>query len=127
MKKLLILLAALSLVACTSNEAKEEHMTETTTMATEVAVEETAVVMEEMSEMEEVVEEIAEEVMEDTMAMEEAMVMEEAPTTYTVMEGDNLYQIGLKYNMTWDKLTEENHISNPDLLEVGQEIIIPAE
>jgi len=50
----------------------------------------------------------------------------EATTTYKVEEGDNLYRIGLKYNMTWDKLSEANDLSNPDLIITGEELEIPS-
>lgn len=112
MKKLLILLAALSLVACSSNKPKEE-MTETTPVVTEVVVEEAPVVVEEAP------------MMEEEVMVEDVIMTDEAPTNYTVMEGDNLFRIGLKYNMSWENLTEINNISNPDVIEAGQILTIP--
>ena len=114
MKKLLILLAALSLVACSSNEPKED-MVETTPVVTEVVVEETPAVVEETMVVEE-----APVVVEEEVVVEDVPMAEEAPTSYTVVEGDNLFRVGLKYNMSWDKLSEENNITNPDVIEAGQ-------
>ncbi len=119
MKKLLILLAALSLVACSSNEPKEEKV-ETTPVVTEVVVEETPAVVEEEAPV--VVEETT---MEEEVIVEDVPMTEEAPTSYTVVEGDNLFRIGLKYNMSWEKLAEENNISNPDVIEASQVLTIP--
>ncbi|MCS5421562.1 MULTISPECIES: LysM peptidoglycan-binding domain-containing protein [Psychrilyobacter] len=134
MKKLLILLAALSLVACSSNEPKED-MTETAPVVTEVVVEETPEIMEKtpMVEEEDTITGEAPATMEKTPMVEEEVMVEdvpmadEAPISYTVVEGDNLFQIGLKYNMSWERLAEENNISNPDVIEVGQVLTIPAE
>jgi len=119
MKKLLILLAALSLVACSSNEPKED-MVETTPVVTEVVVEETPAVVEETMVVEE-----APVVVEEEVVVEDVPMAEEAPTSYTVVEGDNLFRVGLKYNMSWDKLSEENNITNPDVIEAGQVLTIP--
>lgn len=113
MKKLLILLAALSLVACSSNKPKEQMIE--TPMATEIMVEDAAVKEATMAE---------EKAMEDA-AMAKEKAMEDAATSYIVVDGDNLFQIGLKYNMSWDKLTELNNISNPDVILVGQKLMIP--
>jgi nucleoid-associated protein YgaU len=125
MKKLLILLAALSLVACSSNEPKEE-VAETVPVVTEVTVEETPAVI-----VEDMVAEEAPAIEEETPIVEEVIVedvtmADETPTSYTVVEGDNLFRIGLKYNMSWEKLAEENNISNPDVIETGQVLVIPA-
>jgi nucleoid-associated protein YgaU len=126
MKKLLILLAALSLVACSSNEPKED-VAETAPVVTEVVVEETPAVVEE-----EMVAEEAPAIEEETPIVEEEVIVEdvtmadETPASYTVVEGDNLFRIGLKYNMSWKKLAEENNISNPDVIEAGQVLTIPA-
>jgi len=124
MKKLLILLAALSLVACSSNEPKED-MVETTPVVTEVVVEETPAVVEETIVIEESPVVMEETVMEEEVIVEDVPMAEEAPTSYTVVEGDNLFRVGLKYNMSWDKLSEENNITNPDVIEAGQVLTIP--
>jgi len=125
MKKLLILLAALSLVACSSNEPKEDKVETAPVVSEVVVVEETpAVVVEEVTAEEApvVVEETA---MVEEVVVEDAPMAEEAPASYTVVEGDNLFRVGLKYNMSWEKLAEENNISHPDVIEAGQVLTIP--
>lgn len=42
--------------------------------------------------------------------------------TYTVQSGDTLSAIALKYNTSVEKLAEQNKISNPNLIHVGQAI-----
>ena len=81
----------------------------------------TGAVGEKASEMTEAVSEKASEMMETS----ETAAMEELPSTYIVKKGDSLFEIGQKYNMSWEKLAEENNIENPDYLHVGQEIRIP--
>lgn len=44
--------------------------------------------------------------------------------TYKVEEGDTLSQIALKFNTTVNKLAITNSIKDPDLIHIGQEIII---
>ena len=46
---------------------------------------------------------------------------------YTVVAGDTLSAIARKYGTTYQKLAEYNHIQNPDLIFVGQKIVIPLE
>lgn len=46
-------------------------------------------------------------------------------TTYTVVAGDTLSGIAIKYNTTYQKLAEYNNIANPNLIRVGQKIKIP--
>ena len=47
--------------------------------------------------------------------------------TYTVVSGDNLSKIGAKYGVTWQQIFEANKdiISDPDLIQPGQELKIP--
>lgn len=45
--------------------------------------------------------------------------------TYTVAPGDKLYTIAHNYNTTIANILKFNHIPNPDLIFVGQKIIIP--
>jgi len=48
--------------------------------------------------------------------------------TYTVQEGDSLSLISQKFYgdlYQWPKILEANHLSNPDLIEVGMVLIIP--
>ena len=42
--------------------------------------------------------------------------------TYTVKSGDTLSEIALTYNTTVEKLAEQNKITNPDFIHVGQAI-----
>ena len=44
---------------------------------------------------------------------------------YTVQRGDTLYKIGLKYNMTWDRIAAANNIANPNRILTGQVLCIP--
>ena len=44
--------------------------------------------------------------------------------TYIVQKGDTLSKIAKKYNTTIDALVKANNISNPNLIKVGQELII---
>jgi LysM repeat protein len=45
--------------------------------------------------------------------------------THTVAAGDNLFQIGLLYGVSWVEIAQANGIVNPDSLTVGQLLIIP--
>ncbi|GAB4471193.1 MAG: hypothetical protein Kow0088_04730 [Anaerolineales bacterium] len=44
---------------------------------------------------------------------------------YIVKPGDTLGNIALAYNLPLEQLVEANQLSNPNVLEVGQELIIP--
>ena len=46
-------------------------------------------------------------------------------TTYVVKAGDTLYAIALKYGTTVQKIADANHITNVNLIYVGQVLIIP--
>lgn len=45
--------------------------------------------------------------------------------SYTVVEGDTLYPIGLKYDLAWQKIAEVNALSEPYRLTIGQVLAIP--
>ncbi len=62
---------------------------------------------------------VAEEVTEDAAAA--------APTTHTVAAGENLYRIGLRYNVSWVALAELNNLSNANQIRVGQVLTLPGE
>ncbi len=47
-----------------------------------------------------------------------------AVTIYVVAPGDTLWKIAKKYNTTVDDLADLNNIGNPDVLKVGQKILI---
>ncbi len=48
-----------------------------------------------------------------------------SPYLYTVEEGDTLFSIALAFGLTTDELIAANNLSNPDLLSVGQQLVIP--
>lgn len=45
--------------------------------------------------------------------------------TYIVQRGDNLYLIALRYGLTVDAIVRANNLSNPNLLHVGQSLVLP--
>lgn len=47
------------------------------------------------------------------------------PMMYTVRPGDNLYSLAARYNTTVSALVSANNITNPNLIFVGQTLIIP--
>jgi GH25 family lysozyme M1 (1,4-beta-N-acetylmuramidase) len=50
---------------------------------------------------------------------------ESVPTVYIVLPGDTLTGIAIKFNTTVEALVQANNIANPDLIQVGQQLIIP--
>ena len=44
---------------------------------------------------------------------------------HIVVPGDTLWKIASRYNVSLDTLLAVNHLTNPDILEVGQSIYIP--
>jgi len=48
------------------------------------------------------------------------------PLVYTVQEGDTLGVIAQNFNTTVELLVEVNNITDPNTLQVGDELIIPA-
>jgi len=46
--------------------------------------------------------------------------------TYTVKPGDTLYAIAVKYGTTVQAIAAANNISNPNLIRVGQVLVIPS-
>lgn len=47
-------------------------------------------------------------------------------TTYVVRPGDNLFRIALNNGVSLQALSQANNITNPALIYVGQELVIPA-
>ncbi|MGA7669096.1 MAG: LysM domain-containing protein [Nitrolancea sp.] len=45
--------------------------------------------------------------------------------TYTVQQGDTLYQIAVKFSVTLQDLMQANSITDPSALQAGQVIVIP--
>jgi LysM repeat protein len=48
-----------------------------------------------------------------------------AGTVHTVRTGENLYRISLAYGLTWDVVAAFNGISNPNQVQVSQDLCIP--
>ena len=46
--------------------------------------------------------------------------------TYTVQPGDTMFSLALRFGVTVQALAEANNIDDPDLISVGQVLIIPA-
>lgn len=49
-----------------------------------------------------------------------------ASTTYTVVRGDTLSKISKLHNVSMKSIVNANNISNPNLLRVGQKLVIPS-
>ena len=47
--------------------------------------------------------------------------------THVVQPGENLFRIALHYGMSYEAVAAANGIINPDLISIGQRLIIPAE
>ena len=47
------------------------------------------------------------------------------PETHTVAQGESLYQIGLKYGLSWVVLAQYNNLPNANRIEAGQVLRIP--
>ena len=47
--------------------------------------------------------------------------------THTVVQGDTLLEIALQYDKTLDEILEANDITAANLIQVGQQLIIPPE
>jgi LysM repeat protein len=45
--------------------------------------------------------------------------------THTVVAGDNLFRIAMRYNVTIDQISQANGISNPNVIVVGDQLQIP--
>jgi len=60
-----------------------------------------------------------------TQIMELLTASAPAPTTHTVETGENAFQIAQRYGVSLDELLEANNIDDPNLLFIGQELVIP--
>ena len=54
-----------------------------------------------------------------------AFTDDETPTTVTVEQGDTLTQLADQFSTTVEAIMKENNITNADLIQVGQELIMP--
>lgn len=52
-------------------------------------------------------------------------VVPTGPIQYTVQPGDSLTRIAAKYGVTVDAISRANNISDPNLIQIGQKLIIP--
>ncbi|MBN1679906.1 MAG: LysM peptidoglycan-binding domain-containing protein [Anaerolineae bacterium] len=52
---------------------------------------------------------------------------QDQPTTHTVQAGENLNRIARQYNTTVAAIAEVNNITNPNLIVVGQVLVIPTQ
>lgn len=50
---------------------------------------------------------------------------QEVPESYVVAEGDTLYGISARFNVDLAALVEANNLSDPNDIQVGQELAIP--
>ncbi|MFO7678808.1 MAG: LysM peptidoglycan-binding domain-containing protein [Chloroflexota bacterium] len=50
-----------------------------------------------------------------------------APQTHVIQTGDTLFSIAASYNLPLDELAAANHITNPNLIQVGQQLTIPGQ
>lgn len=51
----------------------------------------------------------------------------EGDIVHVVQAGENLYRIGLLYNVSWQILADYNELSNPNGLLVGTQVLVPTE
>ena len=49
------------------------------------------------------------------------------PEVYLVQSGDTLSEIAIEFNVSVEAIAEASDLSDPDALEVGQELTIPCE
>ena len=54
-----------------------------------------------------------------------AQEVAQAQTTYTVVPGDNLFRLSLRFNTTIQAIAAANGITNVNLIYVGQTLTIP--
>ncbi len=50
-----------------------------------------------------------------------------APQTHVIQAGDTLFSIAASYNLPLDELAAANHITDPNLIQVGQQLTIPGQ
>lgn len=60
-----------------------------------------------------------------SFSQEDATSASAQPQTYTVVAGDNLFRIALRFNTTVSALAQANNITNVSIVYVGQTLVIP--
>lgn len=55
---------------------------------------------------------------------EKALFLKQSVTYYTVKKGDTLSAVANKYNTTYQELAKLNNIKNPNIIHVGQKLLI---
>ena len=79
-------------------------------------------------EGEEVTEEAEESNEEESSEVEtDTAVTTPTEQTHTVLSGQTVNQIAREYNITVNALVEANNITNPNVLRIGEELLIPKE
>ena len=56
---------------------------------------------------------------------EEKKEKQSSVTIYVVNKGDTLWELAKKFNTTMDELIRINEMDNPDVINIGQRIIVP--
>lgn len=65
-------------------------------------------------------------VLTSTMALAmPAFAAQDCRAYHTVQAGETLYRIGLKYNLTWEKIAKVNRLADANKIKVGQVLCIP--
>jgi murein DD-endopeptidase MepM/ murein hydrolase activator NlpD len=54
-----------------------------------------------------------------------AFAAQECRAYHTVQAGETLYRIGLKYNLTWDKIAKTNNLADANKIMAGQVLCVP--
>jgi LysM repeat protein len=69
--------------------------------------------------------EIPQQVLGAETSTEPTTPVSEQFTSYTVKNGDTLFNISQKYNIKWDLISQVNNLSEPYVLHAGQTLKIP--
>ena len=59
------------------------------------------------------------------LLMPQGVSLENTPSSYTVKPGDTLGKIASRYNTSYQKLAKINNISDPNMIRVNQDILLP--
>ena len=64
---------------------------------------------------------------ETTTSTETTTTTATCPAEHVVQAGENLYRIGLQYGLSWVTIAQDNGITNPNNITVGQTLEIPCD